>query len=256
MKLQILGCSGGIGPGLRTTSLLIDNDVLIDCGSGVGDLTQDEQNQIQHIFLSHGHLDHIAFIPFLADSAFEALVGNPITIHLLAETLDMLRQHIFNWQIWPDFAKLPNEENPVIKYNVIAPGQQVRLGERLIEAIPVTHTQPAVGYRVQSPDGGSFAFSGDTKSTDQFWKVLNNYPGLDVLIMECAYTDKEEILSQVAGHHRPSSLAEDLRKLRHQPELYITHQKPVDTDLIMRELAELVDGRELKVLQRGQTFEL
>lgn len=256
MKLQILGCSGGIGPGLRTTSLLIDNDVLIDCGSGVGDLTQDEQNQIQHIFLSHGHLDHIAFIPFLADSAFEALVGKPITIHLLAETLDMLRQHIFNWQIWPDFAKLPNEENPVIKYNVIAPGQQVRLGERLIEAIPVTHTQPAVGYRVQSPDGGSFAFSGDTKSTDQFWTVLNNYPGLDVLIMECAYTDKEEILSQVAGHHRPSSLAEDLRKLRHQPELYITHQKPVDTDLIMRELAELVDGRELKVLQRGQTFEL
>lgn len=256
MKIQVLGCTGGIGPGLRTTALMIDNDVLIDCGSGVGDLTQDEQNGIRHIFLTHGHLDHIAFIPFLVDSAFEALVDNPITIHLQAETLDMLRQHIFNWQIWPDFAKLPDEDNPVIQYNVITPGQQVKLDSRIIEAVPVTHTQPAVGYRVQSPEGGSFAFSGDTKSTDKFWTVLNNYSNLDILIMECAYADHEEVLSQIAGHHRPSTLAEDLRKLQHQPELYITHQKPGEEEQIMRELAELVDGRELKLLRRGQVFEL
>ena len=68
--------------------------------------------------------------------------------------------------------------------------------------------------------------------------------------------DKEEVLSQIAGHHRPSTLAEDLRKLQHQPEIYITHQKPVEEEQIMRELAELVDGRELKILQRGQVFEL
>ena len=256
MKIQVLGCTGGIGPGLRTTALMIDNDVLIDCGSGVGDLTQDEQNGIRHIFLTHGHLDHIAFIPFLVDSAFEALVDNPITIHLQAETLSMLRQHIFNWQIWPDFAKLPDEDNPVIQYNVISPGQQVKLDGRIIEAVPVTHTQPAVGYRVQSPEGGSFAISGDTKSTDKFWIVLNNYSDLDILIMECAYANHEEVLSQIAGHHRPSTLAEDLRKLQHQPELYITHQKPGEEEQIMRELAELVDGRELKLLRRGQVFEL
>lgn len=256
MKLKILGCSGGIGPGLRTTSLLIDNDMLIDCGSGVGDLTQDEQNDIQHIFLTHGHLDHIAFIPFLVDSAFDALVKKPITIHLQAETLDMLRQHIFNWQIWPDFARLPDEKNPVILYDVIKPGQQVELGDRIIEAVPVTHTQPAVGYRVQSPEGGAFAFSGDTKSTDEFWTVLNSYPNLDVLIIECAYADDEEALSQIAGHHRPSTLSRDLLKLQHQPALYITHPKPGEEDQIMRELARLVEGRELKLLRRGQVFEL
>jgi len=256
MKLQILGCTGGIGPGLRTTALMIDNDVLIDCGSGVGDLTQDEQNGIRHIFLTHGHLDHIAFIPFLVDSAFEALVDNPITIHLQAETLDMLRQHIFNWQIWPDFAKLPDEQNPVIRYEVITPGQKIMLGDRVIEAIPVTHTQPAVGYRVQSPMGGSFAFSGDTKSTDQFWNVLNSYSNLDILIMECAYADHEEVLSQIAGHHRPSTLAEDLRKLQHEPELYITHQKPGEEVQIMKELTELIAERELKILRRGQVFDL
>jgi len=252
MQIRVLGCSGGIGAGLRTTSLLIDHDVLIDCGSGAGDLTLSELSRIRHIFVTHGHLDHIAFIPFLVDSVFESLVANPLTIHLQIETLDMLRQHIFNWQIWPDFAKLPDETNPVIQYEVITPGQQITLGGRNFEVIPVTHTQPAVGYRVQAPGGGSFAFSGDTRSTDRFWQVLNSYTELDILIVECAYADHEEALSQIAGHHRPSTLAADLRKLHHQPALYITHQKPDQEEQIMRELSAMVDGRELQRLKRGQ----
>ena len=39
MKLRILGCSGGISGDLRTTSMLLDHDVLIDAGTGVGDLS-------------------------------------------------------------------------------------------------------------------------------------------------------------------------------------------------------------------------
>ena len=36
MRLRILGCSGGIGGELRTTSMLLDDEVLIDPGTGVG----------------------------------------------------------------------------------------------------------------------------------------------------------------------------------------------------------------------------
>lgn len=39
MKLRKLGCSGGIGGALRTTSMLLDHDILIDAGTGVGDLS-------------------------------------------------------------------------------------------------------------------------------------------------------------------------------------------------------------------------
>jgi cAMP phosphodiesterase len=230
--------------------------MLIDCGSGVGDLTLSEMSEIRHIFLTHGHLDHITFIPFLVDSVFDALIDNPITIHLQKETLQMLREHIFNWQIWPDFAKLPDEANPVIKYDVITPGQQLSLNGRHIDVIPVTHTQPAAGYRIQVSGGGAFAFSGDTRSTDRFWQVLNSYPDLDLLFVECAYADHEEALSQIAGHHRPSTLAQDLRKLRHQPAVYITHHKPGEEKQIMRELSTMVHDRELEALQQGHIFEL
>ena len=48
MQIKVLGCSGGIGLGLRTTSMLIDDDILIDAGSGVGDLTMDQLLLIDH----------------------------------------------------------------------------------------------------------------------------------------------------------------------------------------------------------------
>lgn len=36
MQIKILGCSGGVGGKLRTTSMLVDHDILIDAGTGFG----------------------------------------------------------------------------------------------------------------------------------------------------------------------------------------------------------------------------
>ena len=68
MQIRVLGCSGSIAAGNRTTSFLLDDDMLIDAGTGVGDLTLDELTRIDHIFLSHSHLDHVLAIGLLADS--------------------------------------------------------------------------------------------------------------------------------------------------------------------------------------------
>ena len=68
MKLRILGCSGGIGGNHRTTSMLIDEDILIDAGTGVGDLSISELAKIDHVFLTHSHLDHVTSIPFILDT--------------------------------------------------------------------------------------------------------------------------------------------------------------------------------------------
>ena len=50
MRIRVLGCSGGIGgANLRTTSLLIDDDILVDAGTGVGDLSIAELKRISTI---------------------------------------------------------------------------------------------------------------------------------------------------------------------------------------------------------------
>jgi 3',5'-cyclic-nucleotide phosphodiesterase len=63
MQLRILGCSGGIGGANRTTSFLINDSILIDAGTGVGDLSFSALTRIEHVFITHSHLDHIACLP-------------------------------------------------------------------------------------------------------------------------------------------------------------------------------------------------
>ena len=78
MQVRVLGCSGAIAKDCRTTSFLIGDNILIDAGTGVGDLTLDEMRQIDHVFLTHSHLDHIAALPLMLDavSSLRSLFGN------------------------------------------------------------------------------------------------------------------------------------------------------------------------------------
>ena len=136
MQIKILSCSRGIGGDLRTTSMLVDNDILIDAGTGVGDLTMDELLMIDHIFITHSHLDHIAFIPLLLDTVMGIRVG-PVTVHATQETLTTLRTHIFNWKVWPDFNAIPNTSEPFLLYNEVKLGETIALQGRNLRPCPL-----------------------------------------------------------------------------------------------------------------------
>lgn len=254
MRLRTLGCSGGVGAGLRTTSLMVDEDILIDAGSGLGELYLEEMSRIRHIFLTHSHLDHVGFIPLLVDSVFERL-NDPIVVHAQAETIKALKEHIFNWVIWPDFSKLPSEDSPVLRFEVMTPGSSIEINGRVVESVAVNHTVPAVGYRV-SEGSSAFAFSGDTCSNDAFWSALNNHSTLDLLIVECAFTNRQNKLAQASHHYCPSSLAQDLAKLKHQPEVYLTHLKPGEELVILSEARAAIQHVPLKTLVGGEIFQL
>ncbi len=255
MKIRVLGCSGGIGAGLRTTALMVDDDILIDAGSGVGDLSHEEMSHIKHIFLTHSHLDHHAFIPLLVDSIFERLVGSPIIVHAHPDTIAVLRRHIFNWDIWPDFTELPDKARGVLRFQAMLPGETVELGGRCLEMIPVNHIVPSVGYRVSSGKA-AFAFSGDTGTNDSFWQALNAHAHLDLLIVETAFPNRQKELASLAKHYCPATLAEDLAKLRHNPEVCLTHLKPGEEMAILSEVRVAIQRFELKALVGGEIFQL
>ncbi len=252
----MLGCSGGIGRELRTTSLLIDGDILIDAGSGVGDLNLDEMAQVRHVFLTHSHLDHINFLPLLVDSIFDR-IDPAIVVHGQPATLKALRDYIFNWHIWPDFAALPTPENPVLRYEEMLAGTKMVIGDRIIEMIPVSHIVPAVGYRVeQVSSGGCFAFSGDTASNDTFWCALNQHARLDLLIVEAAFANEDEELSIKARHYCSKTLAADIVKLKLRPPVYLSHTKPGEDQVIYAECTALLPEWTLAALKSGDTFQL
>ncbi len=253
MKLRVLGCSGGIGGNFRTTSFLIDHDVLIDAGTGLGELSLAEMSLIDHIFISHSHLDHIACLPLLVDSV-GFLRDKPLIIHATAETLAILQTHIFNWEIWPDFAAIPNLNQPVMRYEEIQLGVSVNLAGRMLTPLPVNHVVPAVGFHLDSGKS-SLVFSGDTTTCDAFWVAVNRIANLRYLIVETAFSDAEKELAILSKHLCPSLLATELDKLRLRPEIYITHLKPGEVELTMREITEQVRKLPTKILQNGQEFE-
>lgn len=255
MQLRVLGCSGGIGENLRTSSFLVDDDILLDAGTGVGDLSLQEMSRLQHIFLTHSHMDHIASIPLLVDTLFSDL-QQPLVIHAQQATIDSFKKHIFNWDIWPDFTELPSKDSPVITFEAMQPGDTVVLADRCIEMIEVNHTVPAVAYSVKQGEQ-VLVYSGDTSSNDTLWPVLNEYKHIDLLIIESAFANHDIELAKLARHFCPDLLAADLKKLKHRPKLGISHLKPGEETLIMDECRALLhDGWDIHQLSSGDIFQI
>lgn len=263
MKVRVLGCSGAIAKDCRTTSFLIDQDVLIDAGTGVGDLTLEEMRTIDHVFLTHSHLDHVAALPLMVD-AVAARRKSPVQIHALAGTISALRTHIFNDVIWPDFSRIPTPQAPFISFHEIRIGQTLEIRGKLLEVLPAVHTVPAVGYAV-TVGSGCWVFSGDTERNPAFWTRLNQL-NVAMLVIETAFSNREKDLAKLSLHLSPMVLADELdciAKDKNFP-IYITHTKPAETDLIMAEIQRfdetVVPGpnvmHDIRWLRAGQEFEI
>ena len=254
MRLRVLGCSGSIGgPQNRTTSFLVDQDILIDAGTGVGDLSLAELTLIDHIFVTHSHLDHVNSIAFFLDSV-GALRPKAVTVYATRPTIGALKRNLFNWDIWPDFTVIPTPEQPWLRYEEVEVGRVVTLNGRRITVLPAIHTVPAVGYQLDSGKA-SLVFTGDTGPNDALWGVVNRIENLKFLIIETAFSDKDRELAKLALHLCPSMLADELAKLKRPAEIYITHLKPSEIELTMQEIDELPGKLRPRPLQNNHVFE-
>jgi len=254
MRLRVLGCSGSIGGQQnRTTSFLVDHDILIDAGTGVGDLSLAELTLIDHIFVTHSHLDHVNSIAFFLDSV-GTLRPRPVTVYATGATIAILKKNLFNWDIWPDFTVIPTPEQPFLRYQDVEVGKVITLNGRRITVLPAVHTVPAVGYQLDSGKG-SLLFTGDTGPNDALWKVVNGIENLRYLIIETAFSDKDRELAKLAQHLCPSMLADELAKLKRPAEIYITHLKPSEIELTMQEIDELPGDLRPRPLHNNHVFE-
>jgi ribonuclease BN (tRNA processing enzyme) len=258
MILQVLGCSGAIAAGSKTTAFLLDGDVLVDAGTGVGDLPLEALARIDHILVSHSHLDHVLAIGLLADSVMRArrAAGRPpIRVHGLPETLAALRTHIFNGVIWPDFTRLPSAEHPVLELVPFAVGDTLQVAGKRVEVLSAVHTVPAVGFAVDGGEAGWWVYTGDTGPNPALWTRLR---GMKVaqLVIETAFSDEERQLAYISRHLCPAALAHELAQLAGSADVYITHIKPGETEAVMAGVKRIATAHRVQALVAGQTLQL
>ena len=259
MLIRVLGCSGAIAAGCKTTSFLLDGSVLIDAGTGVGDLSLEELARIDHILISHSHLDHVLAIGLLADSVLrlrQAQRRSPIQVHALPETLAALSDHIFNGVIWPDFTRLPSADAPLLQYQPFAVGEVLRLGEHRVEVLSALHTVPAVGFAVDGGEAaGWWVYTGDTGPNPALWQRVR---GMKVahLVIETAFSDEEHQLARISRHLCPTALREELAQLLGSVQVHITHIKPGELAAVMDEIGCFDTQHRISALQAGDEMRL
>lgn len=253
MKLQVLGCAGGIGGRERfTTCLRLDSDILFDAGTGLSGLDIEQLTRIDHVFLTHSHLDHVAGLALLLD----AVMGkrdSPVTVHATEAVIATLKSHLFNWLLWPDFTQIPSQQNPMLRWEPMAHGVTMELGGRQITSHPVNHTVDAVGYWVCNKKTG-FLFTGDMSATPELWTSFAQEKKLAKVVVDCSFSNGEFDLAALSKHFCPRSLLADVARMPTSLEFLIYHLKPGQEDLIMEELKTGGGPHTFKALKCGDVF--
>jgi len=254
MEIRVLGCHGAQLPGYNTTSFLLDDKILIDAGTVTSILTIEEHIEIDHILVTHSHLDHVKDIAFLADNLHRQK-QSPVDIVSTQGIIDILRSNLFNSVVWPDFSMIPDENNPVIRFRPIEPGRQYTLNGVIITAVMVHHVVETVAYVVDF-GAGSVIFIGDTGPTEEIWKMANARNDVKAIFIETSFPNDMIDVAEAAGHFTPASFNEELTKLSlESPDIYLYHLKPQYYDVIKREVG-LIKRNNIRILNEGEIIHI
>jgi len=234
------------------TSFVINNTLAIDAGS-LG-FQEDLQFQcgVRHVFLTHGHVDHIASLPIFLETVYSPESAPPI-IYSLPETWDAIQRHMFNDLLYPDFIRISAEGHPILEWQALTPLQPVSAANLRVTPIPVHHPIPTVGYLVED-EHAAIAFITDTGPSDEIWRECASRPNLRAVFLECAFPTSLHWLADRAGHMSTDQMPAELAKLTRGVPVYAIHIKPHFRVKILDELKDL-HVIDLHVCEPGKTYQ-
>ncbi|PIK15839.1 3',5'-cyclic-nucleotide phosphodiesterase [Halobacteriovorax sp. JY17] len=250
MLVRIIGGHGGVSPGYRATSYLIDGKLLIDAGSVASGIQIPEQTMIDNILISHSHLDHISDLAFLADNCF-GQKGRPFEIHTVKGVKDSIMTHLLNDVIWPDFTKLPSAKNPTLHFNELESEKEVTIGEYTVTPIPVNHDGPGHGFIIER-NGSCIVFTQDTGPTDRIWEIAKTKKNLKAIFTEVSFPNNMMQVALDSKHHTPSTMIEEIKKMPGDVPIFLGHLKPNFQTQLFKEI-ELIGNERISILGSDDT---
>lgn len=255
MRIRLLPSSAGRESQLQClTSFLIDDRVAIDGGSIGFALGPGEIGSVRHIIVTHAHADHTASLPIYVAEAFNVL-NDPIIIYGSVEVISALRKHVFNDDVWPDFEKiqLSNGSGPTVEFRELRAREKLNIAGIDVTPIPVNHLVPTFGLLVQN-ETTAVVFTSDTYTTDEIWKAAREAEHLKAVFVDVSFPNEMGELAEVSKHLTPELLAEELKKLGREVEVFAVHIKPTSRNEVIKQIAALT-GQPVSIGEIDRVYE-
>ncbi len=254
MEIKVLGAHGSRFKNMKSTCIRISENTLIDAGNIIESLGKDAI-KIDNILLTHAHLDHIIDIAFLIDYTFKERT-KPLNIYGNKETIEALKNHIMNWDIWPEFSsiKLLKTSDYAINYIEISAGMIFHVDGIEIYAYDSNHSVKTLSYIIYK-NGKGMIITGDTYKNKATWETVNKDERINTVITDISFPSHMENLAIASKHHTPETLKEDLSFLKRKDvKIYAMHLKPFCYDEVRKDIERKLPY--VKVLQDGDIIRL
>ena len=252
-QIKALGAFGTKAKGYGTTSFYLNDKNVIDAGNLLNALEEKSAN-IENIWISHSHLDHICDIAYIIDNYF-ASIEKTINIRALPQIIDYIKKHFLNNVIWPDFSniELLNGSGMCINYIEVELDKEYSLSDsESIKAFKTDHTVPSCGY-IYKKGESAVLMATDTYSIDNIIEIVNNDNSIRSMVIECSFPSKMEKLAKESKHLTAKLLSEMLESLkRDDVQLYINHIKPLYLEEITKEINEYLPKYNPIIVKDGE----
>ncbi len=249
-NIKVLGAYGTKAKGFGTSAFYLNSKNVIDAGNLLSPLAE-KSIEIENIWLTHSHLDHISDIAYIIDNYF-SLRTKTLNIIALPQTIQAIKEHFLNDNIWPDFSLVPlcNSTDMTVKYTELDLGVKYKIGDsEYIEAFATDHTVVSCGY-IYSKEDNSILITADTYSLDKAIEIIDSRKEIKTIILECSFPSNMEKLAKNSKHLTPKLLFQKLKKLKREDVLlYINHIKPYFLEIITAEIEQYRGKWDAKILK-------
>jgi len=249
MKLQILGCAGGLGPGRRLSSYLLEGRLLIDAGG----LDGIPPEQPQAVLLTHAHLDHVMHFPLLLTSRLSRECRT-LPVHCSSDTLRRLRLGLLSDKVYPDHSRLKTRSGELnARYQLI--DGPFRVLDYEVTPLPMVHAYTCYAFAIRRGSRGLIV-GGDTSESGPMWDFARANKWVKSVLVEVSFPNGFEELCLRAGHLTPAMLRDQLKGFRRRSvEIHVVHVKPEMLDRVRDELTSLF-GKRVQLASDGQTIRI